>query len=322
MTKQILCGLKKYLFDRSCRVIAMIERSYVKTTILQSLLIAKENRRKERIKNLNEVEFSGFSQWGEDGIIDWLIEKLPGIPKTFIEFGVSDYKESNTRMLLYLRNWRGYVIDGSDEHIYNIKHQDIYWRFDLKADCAFIDRENINDLIHSSGLYGDIGLLSVDIDGNDYWVWQAINAVNPVIVVCEYNAIFGDLHQITIPYCAYFLRTKSHFSNLYFGASLPTLIELGKKKGYVFVGTNSNGCNAFFVRQDFAPSIMSSLDEVTAHPSMFREARDFSGNLTFVRGRDRLDIISHLPVFDFETQSIKAIGDIGNLYSAEWQQPK
>jgi hypothetical protein len=322
MIKEILRSLRKYLFDFSHEVIVVIDRGYGKTTVLQSLMIAKENRKKERIKNLSEVEFSGFSQWGEDGIIDWLIEKLPDIPKTFIEFGVENYTESNTRMLLHLRNWRGCVIDGSEKHILNIKQQEIYWRFDLTAICAFIDRDNINNLIESAGLAGEIGLLSVDIDGNDYWIWQAIEVVRPVIVVCEYNAVFGDLHPISIPYKADFNRTDAHFSNLYFGASLPALIELGEKKGYSFVGTNSNGVNAFFVRRDFAPSIMSSLDEIISHPSKFREARDSSGNLSVVSGSSRLDIISHLPVFAIETQSINAIGDMGNLYSAEWQTPK
>jgi len=297
---------------------APLEQSYTKSTVLLSLSIAKENRNKDIIKVLSDVEFSGFSQWGEDGIIDWLIEKLPGIPKTFIEFGVDNYKESNTRMLLYLRNWRGFVIDGSSKNILNIKKQDVSWRFDLTANCAFIDRENINDLIKASGLSGDIGLLSVDIDGNDYWVWDAINTVNPAIVVCEYNAILGDLHHITIPYQTDFKRSQAHYSNLYFGASLPALIALGRQKGYCFIGTNSNGVNAFFIKEDFAPSIIKSLDEVTAHPSSIREARDSSGVLTFVRGGERLDIIRHLPVFDLKTNSIKQINDFDVLYSSEW----
>lgn len=320
MIKKILNNIKKYLANRVRGLIAPLEQNCAKAIILQSLIIAKENRRKESIRQLSEVEFSGFSQWGEDGVIDWLIERLPNIPKTFIEFGVEDYKESNTRMLLHLRNWRGLIMDGSDKHVSNIKRQDVYWRFDLTTTCAFIDRDNINRLIEAADLSGDIGLLSVDIDGNDYWVWQAIDQVQPVIVVCEYNAVFGDLHRISVPYQADFQRTQAHFSNLYFGASLAALIELGREKGYTFVGSNSNGCNAFFIRQDFAPLVTASLEKVTAHPSLIREARDSSGNLTFARGQERQKIIRHLPVFDFETNSIKTIGDLGNLYSEQWLQ--
>lgn len=320
MIKKILNNIKKYLANRVRGLFVPLEQSAIKAIVLQSLTIAQENRRKKNIKQLSEVEFSGFAQWGEDGIIDWLIERLPSIPKTFIEFGVGDYKESNTRMLLYLRNWRGFVIDGSVEHVSNIKRQDTHWCFDLTATCAFIDRDNINQLIDISGLSGDIGLLSVDIDGNDYWVWQVIDKVKPFIVVCEYNAVFGNLHRISVPYNADFQRTRAHFSNLYFGASLPALIELGREKGYAFVGGNSNGCNAFFIRQDFAPLVMASLEEVTTHPSLIREARDVSGKLTFARGGERQSIICHLPVFDFETNSIRAIGDLGDLYSEQWLQ--
>jgi len=276
------------------------------------------NRRKNRIRYLADVEFCGFSQWGEDGVIDWLLEKLPGIPETFVEFGVEDYRESNTRLLLFLRNWRGLVMDGSDAHVRRIQAQDIYWRYDLTAKCAFIERENINKLIASSGMQGDIGLLSVDIDGNDYWIWQAIDVVRPIVVVCEYNAVFGDLHRISVPYQPDFQRTRVHHSNLYFGASLPALIHLGEQKGYRFVGTNSNGCNAFFVREDHAAAVVGALDEARSYPSRFREGRDASGQLTFARGAERVSVIRHLPVVDFSTGQLRPLMELGDLYSPAW----
>lgn len=315
-----MSNFKKKLFDRLRTVIGTPEKYHEKHTVLQSRLIAQVNRNIVHLKDLSEVEFSGFSQWGEDGIIDWLIRKLPGIPQIFVEFGVEDYRESNTRLLLNLRNWRGLVIDGSIDHINSIKNQDVSWRFDLMANCAFIDRENINHLIKSSGIIGEIGLLSVDIDGNDYWVWQAIDIVSPVVVVCEYNAVFGDVHQISVPYRADFQRTKAHYSNLYFGTSLAALIELGKSKGYIFVGTNSAGCNAFFVRNDFASAVTDSITEIRAFPSSFREARDQSGQLTLASGNERLACILQLPVYDFSTQSVKRLEEMGNLYSANWLQ--
>lgn len=121
---QIIKNIKRYLSARLRGLLIPLEQNYAKTMILQSLLIAKSHRNKERIKCLDEVEFSGFSQWGEDGIIDWLIEKLPEIPKIFIEFGVEDYRESNTRLMLCLRNWRGLVMDGSASHIASIQAQE------------------------------------------------------------------------------------------------------------------------------------------------------------------------------------------------------
>ena len=85
---------------------ARLLKDVEKTVVAQCLAHAHVNRLKSRIRTLADVEFRGFSQWGEDGILDWLVERLPGIPGTFIEFGVEDYRESNTRLLLWLRSWR------------------------------------------------------------------------------------------------------------------------------------------------------------------------------------------------------------------------
>lgn len=294
---------------------AHIERQ----TVLTSLMLAKFNREKLSLRTLDDAEFSGFSQWGEDGIVDWLIHKLPGLPRTFVEFGVEDYREANTRLLMCLRNWRGLVMDGSAEHIANIQSQDIYWRYDLIAKCAFIDRENVNQLISEAGFIGDIGLLSVDIDGNDYWVWQAIDVVAPVIVICEYNAVFGDIHSLSVPYQADFQRTRAHHTNLYFGASLPAFVALAKEKGYTFVGTTSTGCNAFFVRNDYAKSVVSALDEVASFPSSVRESRDQNGVLTFHRGADRRALIAHLPLVNVENGQVATLADFGEIYSPKWK---
>lgn len=298
---------------------ARLMRDVDKLIVAQCLAHAHANRLKSRIHSLTDVEFRGFSQWGEDGILDWLIERLPGIPETFVEFGVEDYRESNTRLLLWLRNWRGLVLDGSSTHIANIRKQEVSWRFDLMATCAFIDRDNINNLISTSEFGDDIGILSIDIDGNDYWVWQNIKAIKPVIVVCEYNAVFGDMRRITTPYRADFQRSRAHYSNLYFGASLQALIDLGIKKGYTFVGTNSNGCNAFFVRNDRASAIIGALEEVFSHGSRFRESRDMSGQLTLLSGTNRIKSIRDMPVFDHDLGRELPLADLGELYSETWK---
>lgn len=286
--------------------------------VLHATILASMARERPTIGALSSAEFSAFSQWGEDGIIDWLLTRLPGIPETFVEFGVEDYRESNTRLVLFLRNWRGLIMDGSEAHIRSIQSQDIYWRYDLTAKCAFIDKDNINELIASSGLEGDIGLLSIDIDGNDYWVWQAMDVVRPVVLVCEYNAVLGDVHRLSVPYQADFQRTHAHHSNLYFGASLPALIHLGEQKGYRFVGTNSNGCNAFFVRADHAAAVVGAIDEIRSYPSRFREARDANAQLTFARGAQRAEIIRHLPVVDLATGQTRPLIELGDLYSPAW----
>lgn len=288
--------------------------------VLQCRAAAQMNRSLQRIANLAEVEFRGFSQWGEDGVVDWLLSRLPQVPESFVEFGVGNYREANTRLLLHLRNWRGLVLDGSAAHVNDILAQEVSWQFDLTAKCSFIDRDNINELIASAGFAGEIGLLSVDIDGNDYWVWQAIDCVSPAIAICEYNAVFGDLHRITIPYDPAFQRSLAHHSNLYFGASLAALVDLAEGKGYRFVGTNSNGCNAFFVRSDLAPRVLESIDEVRAYPSRFREGRGIDGNLAFTRGSSRAAAIADMSVVDLASGRTRKLGDMGALCSTRWDE--
>jgi len=238
--------------------------------------------------NFSNHEFQVYSQWGEDGLVQYLIHQVEIENPVFVEFGVESYTESNTRFLLVNNNWSGLVIDGSEKNIARIKQDPIYWRYNLKVECAFIDKDNINDLIEKNGISGDIGLLSVDIDGNDYWVWEAIDRISPRIVICEYNSIYGFEAQVTVPYDPLFYRTKAHFSNLYWGASISAFTSLARSKGYTLVGSNSAGNNLFFVRND----VMSKLDAVTpqeAHTvSQFRESRDAQGNLTLLPFEERI----------------------------------
>ena len=290
-----------------------------KSKVLIAQNIISNNNLLNSIYDLGEVEVSCFSQWGEDGIINWLISKLPSIPKKFIEFGVENYKESNTRLLLYLYNWQGLIIDSSDDYIEDIKSQDISWRYQLNAVSSHVTKENINSLLETNKMTSDIGLLIIDIDGNDYHVWQSIDIIKPVIVVVEYNSVLGDIHSITVPYDPDFFRTKAHYSNLYFGASLKSLIDLGKEKGYTFVGTNTNGVNAFFIRNDFASKITPLLSSVSAYPSMFREARGKDGKLTLIGGLERSKIIKDCQFFNLKTRENIKIEKLGKMYSPQWQ---
>jgi len=262
------------------------------------------------IENLREVEFKAFSQWGEDGIIQYLIDKVPIENKSFVEFGVENYIESNTRFLLLNNNWKGLVLDGSRSHIDSIRNDSIYWRHDLTAECRFITRGNINDTLAGCGYEEDIGLLSIDIDGNDYWVWEKIDTIRPRIVVCEYNSVFGCEHPITVPYNAEFIRTSAHYSNLYYGASLAALCQLAAEKGYDFVGSNSTGSNAFFVRNDLQHGLRTFSAVEGYVESKVRESRNKSGGLTFLTGIERLQLIRDMPVHDIDRDIIVPIKDI------------
>ena len=316
------------MIDTIIKVLKKIKHSIInnilpkqpeKNKVLLAQNLAINKRSLKSIYDFDDVEFSCFSQYGEDGIIDWLVSKLPMIPKKFVEFGVEDYYESNTRLLLQLRNWQGLIMDGSNDYIQDIKAQDISWRHHVDAICEYITKENINSLLEQNGMTGDIGLLSIDIDGNDYHVWQSIDIINPAIVVIEYNAVFGDLHSVTVPYRSDFSRTKAHSSTLYFGASLPALILLGNEKGYTFVGTNTIGANAFFIRDDLAPQITPLIDSKSGYPSVFREARDHTGKLLLLGGLKRSEIIKDIPLFDVKNKVNTSLNSLGEIYSSSWK---
>ncbi len=289
--------------------------------LLLGRMASWEVRAKKTISSLQDVEFKVSSQWGEDGIVDWLIERadIPPAAHSFIELGVETYREANTRFLLQNRNWRGLIVDGSSAMVDAAKADGLYWKHDLTTQPAFITRENINELLSRAGFTGEIGFLSIDLDGNDYWVWQAIEVVQPILCVCEYNAVFGNLHPISTPYDPQFQRGKAHFSNLYYGASIKSLCALALQKGYRFVGTTTAANDAFFVREDYAERFVdNSIQRIAASPSRIRESRDASGHLSYTGGRERLKLISTLPVSNTETGAIAAIGDLGPLYSEDW----
>jgi hypothetical protein len=250
-------------------------------------------------KSLCEYEYQVHSQWGEDGVIQYLIRNVVIEHPIFIEFGVENYTESNTRFLLINNNWSGLVIDGEDRNIQYIKGDPIYWRHNLKAECAFVTAENINALLSANGVDCDIGLLSIDIDGNDYWVWDAIKVVSPRIVIVEYNARFGPHRAVTIPYDPAFSRVEAHYSRIYYGASLAALVSLGSRKGYDFVGCNSAGNNAFWVRRDVRPSSLRTMTTLEGFvPSQFREARRQDGTFAFLSIDEEQRILNDLPLVD------------------------
>lgn len=247
-------------------------------------------------------EFKVFSQWGEDGIIQRLVAEVPIAEPTFIEFGVEDFSEANCRFLMVKDNWRGLVIDGDPANIDRLRRRRWFWQHDLQAVAAFITPDNIDDLLAQSGFGSDLGLLSIDIDGQDYWVLAAITTMRPRLLVVEYNAVFGPQRAISVPRDDGFRRGRAHASNLYYGASLAAFGHWAANHGYSLVGTGSAGVNAFFVRDDVRPASLPALGVAEAFtPSRFRESRDADGRLTYLTGDARAAVVAGLPVIDVVT---------------------
>jgi hypothetical protein len=282
------------------------------TKILAAQPVVRELRGLKNPIPLRQSEFRVFSQFGDDGIIQYLINRihLPPAEQRFIEFGVENYREANTRFLLLNDNWSGLVMDGSENYISNIRSEQIYWRNDLTALARFITRENINSLIQEAGFGGRIGLLSIDVDGNDYWVWEALTALDPAIVIVEYNGIFGGIEAVTIPYQTDFVRQKAHHSYLYWGTSLPALCHLATRKGYVWIGCNTAGNNAYFVRSEYASAFLSPALPGDFVAAKFREARDRNGQLAYIGQKEGFELIKELPVWDVIENRMRRVGDL------------
>ncbi|MBU1040878.1 MAG: FkbM family methyltransferase [Proteobacteria bacterium] len=274
--------------------------------------------RGRKLECLADAEFKVSSQFGEDGIIEWLVQTLPQGDERFVEFGVENYREANTRFLLQNRNWKGLILDGG-AGLEESLHADgeLLWRHDLTAASVFITAENIDELLTRHGYTGEIGLLSVDIDGNDYWVLNSIRAVSPRILVVEYNSIFGDRWPVSIPYQPDYTRFAGHHSGLYFGASIQALLHWAGENGYGFAGTCSNGINAFFVRDDLFPQVRDRLAATRSFPSRHRDARDSQGRLAYTGGRARTELIMDLPLVRVDTMAPCTLRELGDPFTPD-----
>jgi hypothetical protein len=261
---------------------------------------------------IRDAEFKVFSQWNEDGILAYLTRAVPCPQRTFVEIGVQDYSESNTRFLATSANWSGICIDDGVAHVEFVGRQGLAWRYGVLAVSAFVTTNNINKLIRDGGLTGDLGVLSIDVDGQDYWLWEAVTEISPHIVVVEYNAVLGLEAAVTVPQQDDFSYFEVHPSGIYFGASLPALVALGRQKGYRFVGCESHGANAFFVRDDVAGALPNLTAEQGFVENRFRTSRSDTGVLDFETDRRaKLRRISELPLMDVTTG---VIGSVASVY--------
>lgn len=279
-----------------------------------ALAIGRMEARTVRSATYNDIrdaEFRVFSQWGEDGIIQYLIAHVSIDRPVFVEFGVESYRESNTRFLLENDHWEGLILDGGREHLEFIDEGELRWRYTIEARSAFLTRENINQVIRDGGVEGDIGLLSVDVDGNDYWILDAVDVVSPRILVVEYNSLFGPDAAVTVPYRPDFERRCAHWSSLYYGASLAALHHLAGQKGFRLVGCNRAGVNAFFVRADVVGEL-PVLEPADAYVrSRHRESRDRDGRLTYMNSAaEKLALIADQPLVDVRTGAIAPVREL------------
>ena len=213
-------------------------------------IILNKRKNYSKYKSINEAEEKIFSQNGEDGILDFILEKTKISEPRFVEIGVEDYIESNTRLIYEIRNAEGLIIDQKIDQKKLSKNLDL-WKGRLKTLEANVNSENINDLLNKKGFDKNIDIFSIDIDGIDYWVLEKLPEKFSKICVAEYNPLFGHIHKITVPNKNNFNRTNYHYSNLCWGTSIKALIDLMEYKKFIFLGTNKFKNNAFFVSNEY-----------------------------------------------------------------------
>jgi hypothetical protein len=209
--------------------------------------------------SLSDIEFRSFSQNGEDGVLLYIFSVVGVTNKRVVEICAGDGIECNSANLIVNHGWEGLLFDGDAGKLE--LGRDLYARLadtflrPPKLVHSWITAENVNEQISCHGFTGEIDLLSLDVDGNDYWIWKAIGCVRPRVVVLEYNAWWGPHRAVTVPYDPEF---RLDFSRIpfYCGASLAAFVALGRDKGYRLVGCARSRINAFFVRADLGTDLL------------------------------------------------------------------
>lgn len=239
---------------------------------------------------LSDTGFRVFSQFEEDGKLLYIFSVIGMTNKTFVEIGSDDGINSNCANLHFNFGWHGLFIDGNEKAVKRgKKFYSRYphpWNYPPRFACEMIRRENINEIIKQNGFEGEIGLLSIDIDGNDYWVWDALEVVRPQVVIIETHNEFG-LEDIVVPYDpAYFFPGKHP---VYHGASPVAMTQLARQKGYRLVGANELGFNFIFVRRGLAENEIPevSVESVLRHPSIAEGYKKFEAvkDWNYIRNR-------------------------------------
>jgi hypothetical protein len=219
---------------------------------------------------LNNFELKIFSQNGEDGIILEILKRFENIQGRIVEIGIEDGTECNSANLLINFGWKGLLIEGDEDYA---KKANSYYCEKLKLKesvdikCKFISTRNFSEVLRKSNYHEGIDILSIDVDGVDYWLWESLDSqIRPKLLIIEYNAYLPYDKAITVPDDEGFERYKKHQSGYYFGASLKALEKLGKEKGYSLVGCDSRGVNSFFVADEF---LGNRFEVLAAHEAYF-----------------------------------------------------
>ncbi len=237
----------------------------------------------KQLPPLSETGFKVFSQSDEDGILLYIFSVIGTANKKSVGICAGNGIECNSANLIINHGWSGLLVDGNEKMVSQGRE---YYRLNRHTYVyppafahAWVTRDNVNSIIKDNGFEGDIDLLSIDMDGVDYWIWKAIEVIMPRVVVVEYQDIIGPDKSLTVPYADDFNSHEYPMSNgtpNFCGASLPAFVKLAREKGYRLVGCNRYGYNAFFIRnpigEDLIPEI--SIVECFKHPKVIHGIKE------------------------------------------------
>ena len=263
--------------------------------------------------DLWDFEFKVFSQWGEDGIINHILQVLNLAKPNCLEIGIEDFTECNTRFLAAYRNANLFLVDSSEKALTVISNLELRWKSILEFEKNYITTDNINEVIErASNVVGTLDVFSLDIDGVDYWILKAMENLTFKLVIVEYNSIFGPEIKVTVPYKDTFDRKNEHYTYQFYGASISAFIELMEAKGYIFIGTNRANTNAFFVPAKYS----SNFEHLIIREKLFytranvRESRNQSGELDYFTQSQSLKSLLSLNIFDIHEKRIRPLKEI------------
>ncbi len=272
---------------------------------LSHILLMRKNYSK--VNKLSDVDYKIFSQNGEDGILDYLLYQLKIEKPKYIEIGVGDYTESNTRFIFERCSPKGTVVDCLENLEEKIKKNFSLWKSELKIVNDFVNPNNIIKIMREADTLNNLDIFSLDIDGIDYWILKELPKDFSKIAIVEFNPIFGKNLKVSVPNIINFDRKKYHYSNLCFGMSLQAAIEIMNEKNFYFVGTNLLRNNAFFVSKNYKKEkyfknlMINNIENST--DANFTESRDIKGNLNFLNYQKRVKEILECEVIDLSVNS-------------------
>jgi hypothetical protein len=271
----MLKGLLKRSVLRAARLVERDLRAPLRHDVLsqQNQLLLRLRYREmyqtgRLLPSFRDVGFKCFSEFEEDGIILFLFSIIGEQSRRVVEMCSGHARTCMSTNVIINHGWEGFLFDGNERLVSSGK------RFFAEHPATrgmppallqvWVTAENVNDLLRSAGVEGEIDLLSLDMDGNDYWIWRAIEVIRPRLVVAETHDIIPTELALTIPYSPEFNAWENPKPD-FRGASLRAMTKLAGEKGYRLIGAHQRGFNVFYLRNDVAPDVFAEVDTSVVH---------------------------------------------------------